>query len=158
MDDDNMIKSISCPPIPRSSTLWTVIGIRKDLLIYCLLFFFLFSFFFFLFCGYGTWGSAPHWLLNGGLTHIMATCLILIGRGVLFPMKTFLGFSHFSRQNLLIFGFPLFYFFIFSLWLVSPTPLVTHFALSLLSFLPNFQVHPLFTLFSFLNFACIRVI
>ena len=47
----------------------------------------------------------PHWLLCGGMAHIVATCLILIGRGVLFPVKTFSGFPHFSRQNLLIFAF-----------------------------------------------------
>ena len=47
------------------------------------------------------------------------------------------------------------HFFIFSLRLVFLTSLVVHFALSLLSFLPNFQVRPLFTLFSFLNFTCI---
>ena len=47
------------------------------------------------------------------------------------------------------------HFFIFSLRLVFLTSLVAYFALSLLSFLPNFQVRPLFTLFSFLNFTCI---
>ena len=97
-DDDDMIGSINCPSIPRSSTLWTVTRIRKDLFIYYLLFFFFFFFSFF-FCGCGAWGFAPHWLLNGGLTHIVATCLILIGRGVLFLVKTFSGFPHFSRQK-----------------------------------------------------------
>ena len=125
--------------------------------IFIYLFVYIYTYYFF-FGGCGAWGSAQYWLLNGGVAHIMATCLISIGWGVLFPLKTFSGFPHFSRQNLLIFGFPLlffiFYFFTFSLRLASLTSWVAHFALSLLSFLPNFQVRPLFTLFSFLNFAC----
>ena len=39
MDNENMIESISCPPISRSSTLWTVTGIRKDLFIIIFFFF-----------------------------------------------------------------------------------------------------------------------
>ena len=33
-NDDDMIRSSSCPLIPRSSTLWKVTGIRNDLFIY----------------------------------------------------------------------------------------------------------------------------
>ena len=47
----------------------------------------------------GAWGSALHWLLNGGVAHTVATCLISIGWGVLFPVKTFSGFPHFSRKK-----------------------------------------------------------
>ena len=92
--------------------------------------------------------------LMATVTHFAATWLILIGWGVSFPVKTFSVFPHFPRQNFLIFGFPFFHFFIFSLRLVPLTPLVAYFALSLLSFLPNFQVRPLFTL-SFLSEFCL---
>ena len=44
-DNDDMIGSISCPPIPRSSTLWTVTGIQNDLFIY-LLFIYIYIYFF----------------------------------------------------------------------------------------------------------------
>ena len=61
-NDDDMIGSINCPPIPRSSTLWTVTGIQNDLFIYL-----------FIFGGCGAWGSTSHWLLYGGVAHIVAT-------------------------------------------------------------------------------------
>ena len=66
-------------------------------------------------------------------------------------------FPAFFKAKPFDFWLSFFHFFIFSLRLVFLTPLVVNFALSLLSFLPNFQVRPLFTLFSFLNFACIPV-
>ena len=92
--------------------------------------------------GYGAWGSALHWLLNGGMAHVVATCLILIGWGGLVSGENLFRFpAFFKAKNLLIFTFPLFfflfscYFFTFSLRLAFLTSLVVHFALSLLSLL-----------------------
>ena len=95
-----------------------------------------------IFGGCGAWGSALYWLVNGGVAHIVATCLILIGWGVLFPMKTFSGFQHFSKQkpfDLYLSSFFPCYFFTFSLRLAFLTSLVAHFAHSLLSFLLIFR-------------------
>ena len=120
--------------------------------------------FFFFFGGCGAWGSALYWLVNGGVAHIVATCLILIGWGVLFPMKTFSGFPHFSRQkpfDLYLSSFFPCYFFTFSLRLAFLTSLVAHFAHSLLSFLLIFRYalylcsYPFWI--SFFFFSCVSL-
>ena len=117
-----------------------------------LLFFSFFSFF----CGCGPWGSALHWWLNGSVAHIVVTCSISIDWGVSFPVKIFSIFPHFSRQKSFWFlSFPfvfLFscYFFTFFLRVASLTSLVTHFALSLLSFLLIFR-YALYLSFFFLS-------
>ena len=92
--------------------------------------------------------------LMAAVTHFTTTWLFFIGWGASFPVKTLLVFPHFPRQNFLIFGLSFSHFSIFSVRLVSLTPLVAYFALSLLSFLPNFQVCPSFTL-SFLSEFCL---
>ena len=86
--------------------------------------------------------------LMATVAHFAATWLIFIGWGISFPVKIFSVFPHFPRQNLLIsLAFP---------FLISPSsvrlvsPLLACFSLSLLSFLPNFQVRPPFML-SFLS-------
>ena len=120
-------------------------------------------FFFFFLGSCGAWGSALHWLLNGGVAHGVATCLISIDWGVLFSVKTFLVFLHFSRQKTFwslpfpfVFLFPC-YFFTFFLWLASLTSLVAHFALSLLSFLLIFRYALYLCFFSFLNFCLLSL-
>ena len=150
-NDDDMIRSSSCPLIPRSSTLWTVTGIRNDLFIYLL--FFLFICFWLLwrlgFC------SALIALWQHGTHH--GHVFDFDWSGGLVSSENRFRFPAFFKAKPFDFWLSFFHFFIFSLRLVFLTPLVVNFALSLLSFLPNFQVRPLFTLFSFLNFACIPV-
>ena len=90
--------------------------------------------------------------LMAAVAHFSATWLIFFGWGISFLVKTFSVSPHFPRQNLLIsLPFP---------FLISPSsvrlvsPLLACFSLSLLSFLPNFQVRPPFML-SFLSEFCL---
>ena len=111
MDFDDMIEPISCPPILRSSITWTVVGIRKDLLVYLSIYIYIYIFFFFAVMAFGVLLCID--CLMAAVTHFAATWLIFIGWGVSFPVKTLSVFPHFPRQNLLIFGlsfshFPIF--------------------------------------------------
>ena len=115
--------------------------------------FFLFLFFFFFFFAVMAFGVLLRIdCLMAAVAHFAATWLIFFGWGISFPVKTFSVFPHFPRQNLLIsLPFP---------FLISPSsvrlvsPLLACFSLSLLSFLPNFQVRPPFML-SFLSEFCL---
>ena len=92
--------------------------------------------------------------LMAAVAHFAATWLNFIGWGISFPVKTFSIFPHFPRQNPLIsLAFP-FLISSSSVRLVSPS--LACFAPNLLSFLPNFQVRPPFTL-SFLSEFCLHL-
>ena len=113
--------------------------------------------FIYFFHGCGAWGSTPALIaLWRRGTHRGHVSDFDWPRGLVSGENLF-KFPEFFKAKPFDF-FPSFsHFFIFSLRLVFLTSLVAHFALSLLSFLPNFQVRPLFTLFSFLNFTCIPI-
>ena len=102
--------SLSTAPLPRSSITWTVVGIRKGLLVYLSIYIYIYIFFFAV-MAFGVLLCID--CLMAAVTHFAATCLIFIGWGVSFPVKTLSVFPHFPRQNLLIFGlsfshFPIF--------------------------------------------------
>ena len=112
MDVDDMIEPISCPSIPRSSITWTVVGIRKGLLVYLSVYIYIYIylvlfillllfFFFFAVMAFGVLLRIDY--LMAAMTHFAAMWLIFIGWGVSFPVKTLSVFPHFPRQNLLIF-------------------------------------------------------
>ena len=138
MDVDDMIEPISCPSIPRSSITWTVVGIRKDLLVYLSIYIYIYIYFFFFFCGYGVWGSTLHWLLNGGCDSLHSHVVDFHWLGGLIFGENPFSFPALSKAE--PFDFLAFPFLISpsSVRLVSLTPLLACFALNLLNFLPNF--------------------
>ena len=118
--------------------------------IFSFIYFIIIVFFFFAVMAFGVLLRID--CLMAAVAHFATTWLIFISWGISFLVKTFSVFPHFPRQNLLIsLAFP---------FLISPSsvrlvsPSLACFALSLLSFLPNFQVRPPFML-SFLSEFCL---
>ena len=102
MDVGDMIEPISCPPISRLSITWTVVGIRKGLLVYLIyififLYFLLLNIYIYIFCGYGVWGSAPHWLLNGGCDSLHGHVVDFLWLGDLVFGKNLFSFPALSK-------------------------------------------------------------
>ena len=124
-DDDDMIESISCPHIPRSSTLWTVTRIQNEF------FFFFWQLWRLGFC----FALIALWRRGTHRGHVFD----FDWPGGLDSSENLFKFPAFFKAKPFDFWLSFFHFVIFSLRLVFLTPLVAHFALSLLSFLLIFR-------------------
>ena len=110
------------------------------------------SFFFFL--AVGALGVLlPHWLLRGGVAHIVATCLPLIGWWVLFSVKPFQISRTFQGKSFNL----CFSLLTSSLSFLRLVFLTSRLCILLLVFLvpPLFSGTPFFYSLSFLSFICI---